>query len=93
MARLAAISICALLLSGCAIPTISTDFDPSYRRMHARTGTRIQGTNDLPRSWQDVPHNLRYADQRWLRDIIDEQRQLVPTAPRGCSPGSRCTGR
>jgi hypothetical protein len=91
MARLAAISICALLLSGCAIPTISTDFDPNYMRKNARTGTLFRATSDMPRSWQDT--NLRYADERWFRDIIDEQRQLVPTAPRGCSPGSRCTGR
>jgi hypothetical protein len=88
-----AIAIGAVLLGGCAIPTISTDFDPNYRRMHARTGTRIAGTNDLPRSWLDVPQNVRYADRQWLEDIIAEQRQLVPTASRACSIGSRCTGR
>ena len=93
MARLAAISISALLISGCAVPTISTDFDPNYRRMASRTGTRIQGTNDLPRNWQDIPQNVRYADRVWLEDLIDKQRMLVPSSPTGCSPGSRCTGR
>jgi hypothetical protein len=91
MARLATLSVCALLLSGCAIPTISTDFDPEARRMMARTGSRISGTSDLPRSWRDT--NLRYADRQWLEDLIDEQRQLVPSSSRGCSAGSRCTGR
>lgn len=91
--RTLALAIGTVLLSGCAIPTISTDFDPEYRRVHARTGTRIPGTNDLPRSWHDVPHNMRYADRQWLEDLIAEQRQLVPSSARGCSPGSRCTGR
>ena len=80
-----------LVLGGCALPTISTDFDPNYARRSARTGTLFRATNDLPRSWHDT--NLRYADRQWLEDIISEQRQLVPTNPRGCSPGSRCTGR
>ena len=88
-----AIALGSFVLGGCAIPTISTDFDPDYRRMSSRTGTRIQGTNDLPRNWMDVPHNMRYADRQWLEDLIAEQRQLVPSSPRGCSVGSRCTGR
>lgn len=92
MARLAIVSICALL-SGCAFPTISTDFDPDSRRMTSRTGSRIAGTSDLPRSWQDVPHNMRYADRQWLEDLIDVQRQLAPPGSHQCSPGSRCTGR
>jgi hypothetical protein len=93
MARLALAFACALLLAGCALPTISTDFDPNYRQRYAKTGTLLRGTNDLPRSWQDVPQNIRYADRQWLEDLIAEQRQLVPSTPRGCSPGSRCTGR
>jgi hypothetical protein len=93
MARLLVGFACALVLSGCGItlPTISTDFDPNYARRHARTGTLFRASNDLPRSWRDT--NLRYADRQWLEDLIDEQRQLVPAGPRGCSPGSRCTGR
>jgi hypothetical protein len=91
MARVAIAVASALLLSGCAIPTVSTDFDPNYMRRHAKTGTLFRSTSDLPRSWQDT--NLRYADERWFRDVIDEQRQLVPGGSRGCSPGSRCTGR
>jgi len=81
----------AAVLGGCALPTISTDFDPNFSRRHAKTGTLFRSTSDLPRSWQDT--NLRYADRQWLEDIIDEQRQLVPSSSRGCSPGSRCTGR
>jgi hypothetical protein len=91
--KMLAIAIGSMVLGGCAIPTISTDLDPNYRRMAARTGTHFKGTNDLPRSWQDVPHNVRYADRQWLEDIIDEQRQLVPSSSRACSVGSRCTGR
>ena len=92
MRKAAVFSICAALLGGCAnFPTISTDFDPNYSRRHAKTGTLFRSTSDLPRSWQDT--NLRYADRQWLEDIIDEQRQLVPSSARGCSPGSRCTGR
>lgn len=93
MKNLAIAAVCSTLLAGCAIPTISTDFDPNYGRRHAKTGTLIRGKSDLPRSWQDVPHNVRYADRQWLEDLIDEQRQLVPSASRACSVGSRCTGR
>ena len=88
-----ALAMAAVLLGGCALPTISTDFDPNHRRMSARTGSRIAGTSDLPRSWMAIPQNVRYADRQWLEDLIDEQRQLVPTASRACSVGSRCTGR
>lgn len=88
-----AITLGAFVLGGCAIPTISTDFDPNYQRMTARTGSRIAGTSDLPRNWQDIPQNVRYADRVWLEDLIDKQRQLVPTASHQCSQGSRCTGR
>lgn len=91
--RYLAIAFGSIVLSGCALPTISTDFDPNYARRHAKTGTLIRGTSDLPRSWQDVPHNMRYADRQWLEDLIDVQRQLAPPGSRQCSPGSRCTGR
>ena len=87
-----ALVACCLALAGCAnFPTISTDFDPNLSRRHAKTGTLFRSTSDLPRSWRDT--NLRYADRQWLEDLIDEQRQLVPGGPRGCSPGTRCTGR
>ena len=93
MKRIAIAATLSVLLTGCGIqlPTVSTDFDPNYMRRHAKTGTLFRSTSDLPRSWQDT--NLRYADRQWLEDLIDEQRQLVPAGPRGCSPGSRCTGR
>jgi hypothetical protein len=95
MRKIAFAAICCAALAGCGIqlPTISTDFDPNYGRRHARTGTLLRGTNDLPRNWQDVPQNVRYADRQWLEDLIDEQRQLVASPSRGCSAGSRCTGR
>lgn len=95
MRNLAIAAICSTLLAGCGLqlPIVSTDFDPGYRRMSAKTGTLIRGRTDLPRTWMDVPHNVRYADRQWLEDLIDEQRQLVPTASRACSVGSRCTGR
>ena len=92
MTRTLALAIAAVLLGGCAIPTISTDFDPNYVRRNARTGTMFRATSDLPRSWQDT--NLRYADRQWLEDLIAEQRQFGVAAGAGpCSVGSRCTGR
>ena len=93
MKRLALAVACSTVLAGCAIPTISTDFDPNYRRTMAKTGTLMRVTSDLPRTWQDVPHNMRYADRQWFEDLIDKQRQLVPTSNTACSVGSRCTGR
>ena len=93
MNRLALLAACSTLLAGCAIPTISTEFDPNYRRTMSKTGTLMKVTSDLPRTWQDVPHNMRYADRQWLEDLIDVQRQLVPTGGGGCTVGSRCTGR
>ena len=96
MKRIAIVAALSAVLAGCGIqlPTVSTDFDPNYARRHAKTGTLFRGTSDMPRNWQDVPQNVRYADRQWLEDVIDEQRQLVGTSSRGaCSPGARCTGR
>jgi hypothetical protein len=95
MKTIAIAALSSTLLAGCGIqiPTISTDFDPNYGRRYAKTGTHLRGPSDLPRTWQDVPHNMRYADRQWLEDLIDEQRQLVPSGARGCTVGSRCTGR
>jgi hypothetical protein len=63
---------CALALAGCAVPTISTDFDPGTLRKVKRTGTNFAGTTDLPRKWGDT--ELKYMGQEETENLVRRQR-------------------
>jgi hypothetical protein len=72
MNRLFIVAGCALALAGCAVPTISTDFDPSTTRKVKRTGTNFAGTTDLPRKWGD--NELKYMGQEETENLVRRQR-------------------
>jgi hypothetical protein len=66
---------CLLALTGCALPVISTDFDPTTTRKMKRTGTNFAGTTDLPRKWGDT--ELKYMGREEAENLVRRQRALA----------------
>ena len=74
MTRLLVAATVALLLAGCALPLISTDFDAGKARKYKRTGTNFSATTDLPRDWKET--DLKYMDKEAGEEMVRRQRAL-----------------
>jgi hypothetical protein len=71
-AAMAAASL--LALAGCALPLISTEYDPGKAHKYKRTGTNFPATTDLPRDWKET--DLKYMDKDASEDLVRRQRAL-----------------